>query len=184
MISPAELTGQIIEAVRTRAKDFDFDLDTAAIRIAIEPIADEAREWIQPVVPESAMRYEVVAKIRPNNQCTSEMYECACSDGMTALKITNCIRNVLFKLGNSSRTPQNDARDYIHPGNGLANYDGCVSCLISKEIFEGHDHPDTIQWARVYVSVGGGHQKDDELCALYGIAAISKALNYTEYTTF
>ena len=183
MITPAELAQIIIEAVRTRAKQFDsFDRNIACMRIAISPISHEAREWIQSVVPNEAIRYEIVANLNPHSHTTRDMYECGCSDGCNALKITNCIRNILFGLGTTSRTPKEAAHDYIHPGNGLLNSDGCVSCLLRKEIYEGHDHPDTLDWARIYISVSGGHQGDDKLCAYSGIAAISQALNYTEFT--
>jgi hypothetical protein len=183
MITPAELAKIIIEAVRARAKELDsFDRSTACVRIAISPISHEAREWIQNVVPNEAIRYEIIANLNPHNHTTRDMYECGCSDGCNALKITNCIRNILFGLGTTSHTPKEAAHDYIHPGNGLLNSGGCVSCLLRKEIYEGHDHPDTLDWARIYISVSGGHQEDDNLCARSGVVAIYQVFNYTEFT--
>jgi len=183
MITPVELAKIIIEAVRAKAEEFDsFDRNTACVRIAISPISYEAREWIQDVVPNEAIRYEIIANLSPHSHTTRDMYECGCSDGCNALKITNCIRNILFGLGTTSRTPKEAAHGYIHPGNGLLNSDGCVSCLLRKESYEGHGRPESLDWARIYISVSGGHHDDDELCAYSGIAAISKALNCTEFT--
>ncbi|MBR1939356.1 hypothetical protein IJ847_01320 [Candidatus Saccharibacteria bacterium] len=172
MVEATELACRILEDIRAKANEFQSFGQNSFVRIAIEPLSIGASHWLNYYDDKiSEFRFEFAAPLFKKTTPTA-VYGNQCCDGVAALKLATCVHNITHQLSSTSYAPRESKPDYIEPRNGYVDYMGCISRLIQLGENEGHDHIKCTDWARIYICVSGGKQKEDEICALAGLAAV------------
>ena len=176
-----ELFEAIAERVKARAAEYaDFAPDSV-VRIAIVPLCNGA-EWALGLSGTGCIfeKTEYLDAEFSKHSGRERFGDFNCL-GYSALKLANCMRNVAFDRGVTSKTSKGTAEKFLVPENGYANDLGCISYLIGyRSETEGSSTP----WARVYVCVSGGTEVQDDLCAKAAKQALSEAFAGFQYVVF
>ena len=170
MLRINQLSDRILEAVRAKAKECTTLHCNAVVRVAVVALSNGAY-WALEQDPDKS--YEVAMPLSSNVRFDSEQIhgDLNCY-GFSALKLALCMHNELKGYGSTSFETENENEDFLTADNGYGHYKGCVCWTIYHRVpgVSNSSEP----WAKVFVCVCGGHQDEDELCALAAEKAIKK----------
>lgn len=176
---------QLLNMITQSIQEAAAQTDCWLMRITFEPLTPAAANWIMPgSIYQPHMMQEYVYPIfssNHNRRFAERDYQIGY--GSSAMMVNNCALSIQQNGARTSGSFQylSAAENYASELNGFLGRQGCVSTLLGLEPYPLlHE-----SFMRIYVTVIGSSESQDEACAFASRAAIAnfcKINNYNDLT--
>lgn len=172
---------QLLNMIAQSIQEAAAQTDCWLMRITFEPFTPAAANWIMPgsVFQPHMMQEYVYPIFSSNHNRRSAEADYQVGYGSSAMMVANCLLSI-----QQGGAPMSSAfkylpaaEDYASEYNGFLGRQGCVSTLLGLEPYQLlHE-----KFLRIYVTVIGENESQDEACAFASRAAIANFCKINNY---